>query len=115
LCQPRAPASYRAIQDIILYRNGRVEAGGDGAFDGLENSRERATPRTGKQDLEVKEGQTPLAAALSFFDEEPDRFRGLRVDAELPDVAAQVQNAELRNAAQQIRSIKAAAGHMSAA
>jgi hypothetical protein len=30
-------------------------------------------------------------------------------------VAAQVQNAELRNAAQQIRSIKAAAGHMSAA
>jgi hypothetical protein len=30
-------------------------------------------------------------------------------------VAAQVQNAELRNAAQQIRSIKAATGHMPAA
>jgi len=28
-----------------------------------------------------KEGQTPLAAALSFFDEEPARFRGLLVDA----------------------------------
>ena len=65
--------------------------------------------------LEVNEGQTPLAAAVSFFGEEPDRFRGLLVDAELPDVAAQVQNAELRNAAQQIRSIKAAGGHMSAA
>jgi hypothetical protein len=46
---------------------------------------------------------------------EPDRFRGLLVDAELPDVAAQVQNAELRNAAQQIRSIKAAAGHIETA
>ena len=55
--------------------------------------------------LEVNEGQTPLAAAVSFFDEEPDRFRGLLVDAELPDVAAQVQNAELCNAAQQIRSM----------
>ena len=65
--------------------------------------------------LEVNEGQTPLAAAVSFFDEEPDRFRGLLVDAELPDVAAQVQNAELRNAAQQIRSIKAATEHVSVA
>lgn len=37
------------MQDVILYRNGRVEAGGDGAFDGLKNSRERATPRTRKQ------------------------------------------------------------------
>jgi hypothetical protein len=51
LCQPRAPAFYRAMQDVILYRNGRVEAGGDGAFDGLKNSRERATPRTRKQGL----------------------------------------------------------------
>jgi hypothetical protein len=51
LCQPRAPAFYRAMQDVILYRNGRVEAGGDGAFDGLKNSRERATPRTRQQGL----------------------------------------------------------------
>ena len=65
--------------------------------------------------LEVKEGQTPLAAALSLFDAEPDRFRALLVAAEHPAVAAQVQNAELRNAAQQIRSIKAAAGHVPAA
>jgi hypothetical protein len=74
-------------------------------------------PRQGGEQLplEVKEGQTPLAAALSLFDEEPDRFRALLVDAEQPDVAAQAQNAELRNAAQQIRSIKAAAGHMPAA
>jgi hypothetical protein len=64
--------------------------------------------------LEVKEGQTPLAAALDFF-EEPDRFRGLLAAAEQTDVAAHVQNADLRNAAQQIRSIKAAAGHLSAA
>jgi hypothetical protein len=52
-------------------------------------------PRQGGQHLplEVKEGQTPLAAALSLFDEEPDRFRALLVDAEQPYVAAQVQNA----------------------
>jgi hypothetical protein len=64
--------------------------------------------------LEVKEGQTPLATALSFFDEEPDRFRRLLADAEEAGVAAQVQNAELRHAAEQIRSINAAARDMPA-
>jgi hypothetical protein len=71
-------------------------------------------PRPGGQQLplQAKDGQTPLAAALSFFDEEPDRFRGLLIDAEQPDVAARVQDGDLCKAAQQIRSIKAAAAPM---
>ena len=51
---------------------------------------------------------------LSFFDEEPYRFRGLLGIDEQADVAAHAQNAELRNAAQQIRSINAVAGHIPA-
>ena len=69
---------------------------------------------TAARPLEVKEGQTPLAAVLSFFDEEPYRFRGLLGIDEQADVAAHAQNAELRNAAQQIRSINAVAGHIPA-
>ena len=64
--------------------------------------------------LDVNEGQTPLAAALDFLDE-PDRFRALLVAAEADDVATRVQDAELRSAAQQVRSIKAAAERMPAA
>jgi hypothetical protein len=110
------PSEYasRASDDCLPFRAGHIRLR-------RSASRQRADhpirPRQGGQQfpLEVKEGQTPLAAALSFLDEEPDRFRGLLVDAEQPDVAAQVQNVELRNAAQQIRSIRAAAGHMPAA
>jgi len=47
--------------------------------------------------------QTPLAAALSAVDERPEQVRTLLIDAEQPDVAARVQNADLCNAARQIR------------
>jgi hypothetical protein len=53
--------------------------------------------------------QTPLAAALSAFDERPEQVRTLLIDAEQADVAARVQNADLCNAARQIRSINVAA------
>ncbi len=74
----------------------------------------RPTPGGRQLPLDVNDGQTPLAAALSFLDE-PDRFRGLLAAAEAADVAARVQDAELRSAAQQIRSIEAAAGRVPAA
>src|SRR6516162_10359422 len=52
--------------------------------------------------LPVAEGQTPLDATLAFF-ERPLRFRGLLALAEEDEVAVQLRDEELRNAANQIR------------
>jgi hypothetical protein len=57
--------------------------------------------------LPVAEGQTPLNAVLAFF-EKPLRFRGLLALAEEDDVAAQLRDEELKNAASQIRALNAA-------
>jgi hypothetical protein len=57
--------------------------------------------------LPVAEGQTPLDAVLAFF-EKPLRFRGLLALAEEDDVAAQLRDEELKNAASQIRALNAA-------
>ena len=62
--------------------------------------------------LPVAEGQTPLDATMAFF-EKPLRFRGLLALAEEDEVASQLRDAELKNAAGQIRSLSAA--HKSAA
>ncbi|MBV9152022.1 MAG: hypothetical protein JO213_11710 [Alphaproteobacteria bacterium] len=56
--------------------------------------------------LPVEDGQQPLDAVLAFF-EKPLRFRGLLALAEEDEVAAQLSDAELKNAAQQIRAISA--------
>ena len=56
--------------------------------------------------LPVAEGQQPLDAVLAFF-EKPIRFRGLLALADEDDVAAQLSDAELKSAAQQIRTISA--------
>ncbi|HZU90459.1 MAG TPA: hypothetical protein VE993_14495 [Stellaceae bacterium] len=58
--------------------------------------------------LPIAEGQSPLDAALRFF-EKPLRFRGLLAQAEEDEVAAQLRDDELRQAARQIRNIDAAA------
>jgi hypothetical protein len=52
--------------------------------------------------LPLVEGQTPLDATLTFF-EKPLRFRGLLALAEEDEVAEQLRDEELRNAASQIR------------
>jgi len=57
--------------------------------------------------LPVAEGQTPLDAIMAFF-EKPLRFRGLLALAEEDAVASQLRDAELKNAASQIRSFSAA-------
>ena len=58
--------------------------------------------------LPVADGQTPLDATLTFF-EKPLRFRGLLALAEEDEVAAQLRDEELRNAARQIRALSATA------
>ena len=58
--------------------------------------------------LPVTEGQSPLDATIAFF-ERPLRFRGLLALAEEDDVASQLRDEELKNAASQIRSLSAAA------
>ena len=58
--------------------------------------------------LPVAEGQTPLDATMAFF-EKPLRFRGLLALAEEDEVASQLRNEELNNAASQIRALSAAA------
>src|SRR5216684_722493 len=58
--------------------------------------------------LPVAEGQSPLDATLAFF-EKPLRFRGLLALAEEDEVASQLRNEELKDAASQIRSISVAA------
>jgi len=62
--------------------------------------------------LPLAEGQSPLDATMAFF-EKPLRFRGLLALAEEDEVASQLRDAELKNAASQIRSLSAA--HKSAA
>ena len=59
--------------------------------------------------LWVEEGQKPLEVALKFF-EMPLRFRGLLAQAEEDDVASRLDDADLANAARQIRELDAAAG-----
>src|ERR671938_971979 len=54
--------------------------------------------------LPVAEGQSPLDAIITFF-EKPLRFRGLLALAEEDDVASQLRDEELRNAAAQIRNL----------
>jgi hypothetical protein len=58
--------------------------------------------------LPVAEGQSPLDATMAFF-EKPLRFRGLLALAEEDDVASQLRDEELKDAASQIRAISAAA------
>jgi hypothetical protein len=62
----------------------------------------------GQIPLPVTEGQRPLDAIMAFF-ERPLRFRGLLALAEEDDVATQLRDEELKNAASQIRSLSAAA------
>src|SRR5438309_10577538 len=57
--------------------------------------------------LPFAEGQSPLDATMNFF-EKPLRFRGLLALAEEDDVASQLRDEELRNAAVQTRSLRAA-------
>src|SRR5580700_4175602 len=64
--------------------------------------------------LPVAEGQSPLDATMAFF-EKPLRFRGLLALAEEDDVAAQLSDEELKNAASQIRALSAAAHKHAAA
>ena len=56
--------------------------------------------------LPVAEGQSPLDATMAFF-EKPLRFRGLLALAEEDDVASQLRDEELKNAARQIRALSA--------
>jgi len=64
--------------------------------------------------LWVEEGQNPIDLALAFF-EKPLRFRGLLAQAEEDEVAAQLEDEDLANAARQIRDLYAAARLTSAA
>jgi hypothetical protein len=64
--------------------------------------------------LPVAEAQSPLDATMAFF-EKPLRFRGLLALAEEDDVAAQLRDEELQNAASQIRALSAAAHKAAAA
>jgi hypothetical protein len=57
--------------------------------------------------LPAAEGQSPLDAAMTFF-EKPLRFRGLLALAEEDGAASQLRDEELRNAADQIRDLSAA-------
>jgi hypothetical protein len=54
--------------------------------------------------LPIAEGQTPLDAIMAFF-EKPLRFRGLLALAEEDDVASQLRDEELKDAAKQIRAL----------
>jgi hypothetical protein len=58
--------------------------------------------------LPLAEAQKPLDATMAFF-EKPLRFRGLLALAEEDDVASQLREEELKDAASQIRAISAAA------
>ena len=57
--------------------------------------------------LPAADGQNPLDATMVFF-EKPLRFRGLLALAEEDEVASQLRDEELKNAASQIRAISAA-------
>jgi hypothetical protein len=58
--------------------------------------------------LPVAEGQSPLDAAMAFF-EKPLRFRGLLALAEEDGVASQLRDEELTKAASEIRALSGAA------
>jgi hypothetical protein len=58
----------------------------------------------GQIPLGVAEGQSPLDAALAFF-EKPLRLRGVLAQAEEDDVAARLDDADLGRAARQIREL----------
>ena len=60
----------------------------------------------GKIPLWVEEGQRPLDVAVAFF-EKPLRFRGLLAQADEDDVASLLDDADLANAARQIRELYA--------
>jgi hypothetical protein len=62
----------------------------------------------GQIPLGVAEGQSPLDAALAFF-QKPLRFRGLLAQAEEDEVAAQLDDADLSRAAREIGEFYAAA------
>jgi hypothetical protein len=64
--------------------------------------------------LPVAEGQSPLDATMAFF-EKPLRFRGLLALAEEDEVASQLGDEELKNAARQIRALSAATHEAAAA
>jgi hypothetical protein len=64
--------------------------------------------------LWVEEEQKPLDVAVGFC-EKPLRFRGLLAQADEDDVASQLDDADLVNAARQIRELYAAAVPMPAA
>lgn len=66
----------------------------------------------GQIPLTVADGQSPLDAALAFF-EKPLRFRGLLAQAEEDEVASSVDAADLAGAARQIREIHATAAPLS--
>lgn len=58
--------------------------------------------------LPMAEAQSPLDATMAFF-EKPLRFRGLLAMAEEDNVASQLRDEELKNAASQIRALSAKA------
>jgi hypothetical protein len=62
----------------------------------------------GQIPLGVAEGQSPLDAALAFF-QKPLRFRGLLAQAEEDEVAARLDDADLSRVARQIGELHAAA------
>ena len=64
--------------------------------------------------LWVDDGQNPNDVALAIF-EKPLRFRGLLAQAEEDDVALHLRDADLADAARQIREVYAAAAHQPAA
>ena len=64
--------------------------------------------------LWVDDGQKPIDVALAFF-EKPLRFRGLLAQAEEDDVALHLRDADLADAARQIREVYAAEAHQPAA
>ena len=74
----------------------------------------RPTLRGRQIPLWVEEGQKPIEIALAFFDK-PLRFRGLLGQAEEDDVASQLDDADLADAARQIRELYTAAGRAPAA
>src|SRR5438046_9959499 len=57
--------------------------------------------------LPAPEAQSPLDSIMAFF-EKPLRFRGLLALAEEDEVASQLRDEELKNAASQIRAFSAA-------
>lgn len=66
----------------------------------------------GQIPLGAAEGQSPLDAALAFF-EKPLRFRGLLAQAEEDEVASRLSDADLASAARQIREVHATAAPQS--